>query len=295
MTVITRPRTAAAPAVHRTMAHRRMGLLPTAILLLGALYCLLPVGWVVIASTKSPAELFATTTLRPGTGLLSNLRALSAYRHGLFWEWMENTVLYAGGGAALSTMVSVLTGYTLSKYRFRGRETAFTLLIGGVLVPAVVLAIPQYFLLVKAGLAGGYLSVLLPSILSPYGIYLSRIYADAAVDDSLIEAARLDGAGDLRILLRVAVPLMAPGMVTVFLFQFVAIWNNFLLPFVMLSDDHKFPLTVGLFSLMQSGANEPALYNLVIVGSLLSIIPLVILFLTLQRYWRVGLSGGAVK
>src|SRR5581483_5928980 len=111
---------------------------------------------------------------------------------------------YAGGGAALSTMVSVLTGYTLSKYRFRGRETAFTLLIGGVLVPAVVLAIPQYFLLVKAGLAGGFLS--------PYGIYLSRIYADAAVDDSLIEAARLDGAGDLRILLRVAVPLMAPGM-----------------------------------------------------------------------------------
>jgi multiple sugar transport system permease protein len=295
MTVLTRPRPTTAPTVHKTMEHRRMGLLPTAILLLGAVYCLLPVGWVVIASTKSPAELFATSTLRPGTGLPANLRDLSAYRHGLFWIWMRNTVLYAGGGAALSTMVSILTGYTLSKYRFHGREVAFTLLIGGVLVPAVVLAIPQYFLLVKAGLAGGYLSVLLPSILSPYGIYLSRIYADAAVDDSLIEAARLDGAGELRILLRVGVPLMVPGMVTVFLFQFVAIWNNFLLPFVMLSDDHRFPLTVGLFSLMQSGANQPALYNLVIIGSLLSIIPLIILFLTLQRYWRVGLSGGAVK
>jgi len=295
MTVLTRPRPTAARTVPATMAHRRMGLVPTALLLLGAVYCLFPVSWVLIASTKTPAELFSTTTFVPGTGLLSNLRDLSAYRHGLFWQWMWNTLLYAGGGAVLSMLVSMLTGYTLAKYRFRGREAAFTLLIGGVLVPAVVLAVPQYFLLVRAGLAGGYLSVLLPSILSPYGIYLSRVYAQAAVSDSLIEAARLDGAGELRIMFQVAFPLMVPGMVTVFLFQFVSIWNNFLLPFIMLSDDHKFPLTVGLYSLLESGANEPTLYNLVITGSLLSIIPLIMLFLTLQRYWRVGLSSGAVK
>jgi multiple sugar transport system permease protein len=145
------------------------------------------------------------------------------------------------------------------------------------------------------GLTGTYWSVLLPSIISPYGIYLARIYAAAAVSDSVIEAARIDGASELQIVRRVAMPMMAPGLVTVFLFQFVAIWNNFLLPFIMLGDDQKYPVTVGLYTMLLQGANQPAQYSLVITGSLLSVFPLIALFLSLQRYWRVDLSSGAVK
>jgi multiple sugar transport system permease protein len=89
--------------------------------------------------------------------------------------------------------------------------------------------------------------------------------------------------------------MMVPGLVTIFLFQFISIWNNFMLPFIMLGDDRKFPLTVGLFSLLNQGAEQPALYNLVITGALLSILPLIVLFLTLQRYWRSGIVAGAVK
>jgi multiple sugar transport system permease protein len=137
--------------------------------------------------------------------------------------------------------------------------------------------------------------VLLPSILSPYGIYLARIYAAAAIPDALIEAARTDGASEWRIFRSVALPVMRPGLVTIFLFQFVAIWNNFLLPFIMLGDDRKFPVTVGLYTMLNRGNTVPALYTLVITGSLLSIVPLVALFLTLQRYWRVDLFSGAVK
>jgi multiple sugar transport system permease protein len=137
--------------------------------------------------------------------------------------------------------------------------------------------------------------VLLPSIISPYGIYLARIYSAAAIPDTLIEAARADGASEWRIFRSVAVPSMLPGLVTVFLFQFVAIWNNFLLPFIMLSDDRKFPLTVGLYTMLNQGNTTPALYTLVLTGSLLSIAPLVALFLSLQRYWRVDLLTGAVK
>ena len=154
------------------------------------------------------------------------------------------------------------------------------------LVPPVVLALPQYLLLAKVGLTNSYWSVLIPSVLSPYGIYLARIYANASVPDEVIESARVDGCPEGRLFARIAVPMMMPGLVTVFLFQFVAIWNNFLLPFIMLSDENKFPLTVGLYTLLNRGASSPALYSLVVTGALLSILPLIALFLALQRYWR---------
>jgi multiple sugar transport system permease protein len=276
---------------------RRRGpaLLPTAVLLLGALYCLLPIAWVLVASTKSSAQLFNSFTFAPGGSLWRNIADLSSYHSGLYWHWMANTALYAGIGALLSAALSGLTGYTLAKYRFRGRTAIFNVLLAGVLVPGITLAIPQYLLMAKVGLTDSYLSVLLPSIVSPYGIYLARIYTAAAVPDSLIEAARTDGAGELRIFATVAVPSMVPGLVTVFLFQFVAIWNNFLLPFIMLSDDRKFPVTVGLYTMLNQGNTTPALYTLVVTGALLSIVPLVALFVSLQRFWRVDLLAGAVK
>ncbi|MFI7547806.1 carbohydrate ABC transporter permease [Actinoplanes sp. NPDC049599] len=273
----------------------RAAWLPTAVLLIGAVYCLLPVAWVVAASTKSGSSLFTTFTFAPGGDFFANVAELSSYSGGIYWKWMLNTLLYAGVGGLLSAFVSGLSGYTLAKFRFAGRNVIFNVLLAGVLVPGVTLAIPQYLLLAKVGLTDTYWAVLLPNILSPYGIYLARIYAAAAVPDTVVEAARTDGASEFRIFGRVALPMMLPGLVTVFLFQFVAIWNNFLLPFVMLSDDNKFPVTVGLFTLLNQGQTLPALYSVVITGVLLSIVPLIALFLTLQRYWRLDLVSGAVK
>ncbi|WP_182882928.1 carbohydrate ABC transporter permease [Microbispora sp. H10949] len=282
-------------AATRAGARRPAGIVPSGVLVLGAVYTLFPVSWVVVAATKSKAELFSTPTFSPGTGLLSNLADLFAYRDGVFWLWLLNTALYAGGGAVLATAVATVSGYALATYAFPGRGLIFNLLVGGILVPPVVLAIPQYLLFSEAGLAGTYWSVLLPQVLSPYSVYLARIYARAAVPASLLEAGRLDGAGEWRLFHRVALPMLTPAMVTIFLFQFVAIWNNFLLPFIMLGDDHRFPLTVGLYTLLAAGANQPSLYNLIITGTLLSLVPLVALFLTMQRHWRADLSGGAVK
>ena len=293
--------TTAPSAAGRGKPHGRRGpdqraaAVPTAILLLGAVYCLLPVAWVLVASTKNDAQLFNTFTFAPNGSLWANIRGLSSYADGVFWHWMLNTALYAGGGALLSVVVSALTGYALAKFEFRGRATLFNLLLAGVLVPPVVLALPQYLLLAKFGLTNSYWSVLLPSVLSPYGIYLARIYAMSAVPDEVIESARVDGCPEGTLFARIAVPMMIPGLVTIFLFQFVAVWNNFLLPFIMLSDENKFPITVGLFTLLNRGASAPALYSLVVTGSLLSIIPLIILFLALQRYWRTDIASGAVK
>ena len=290
------PATAGRPGAGRRRGRdQRTAAVPTIILLLGAVYCLLPVAWVIVASTKNNAQLFNTFTFEPNGSLWSNIRGLSSYAGGVFWHWMLNTALYAGGGALLSVVVSALTGYALAKFRFRGRSALFNLLLAGVLVPPVVLALPQYLLLAKVGLTNTYWSVLLPSILSPYGIYLARIYAMSAVPDEVIESARVDGCPEFRLFTRIAVPMMVPGLVTIFLFQFVAVWNNFLLPFIMLSDENKFPLTVGLYTLLSRGSYEPALYTSVVTGSLLSIIPLMILFLALQRYWRTDIASGAVK
>ena len=285
----------AAGTARRPPLRGRIALVPTVTLLLGAVYCLLPVAWVVIASTKSGRELFSTFTFLPGSGFVANIKDLNAYRDGVYWTWMGNSALYAGLGALLSTCVSAFSGYALAVYRFRGREAMFNVLLAGVLMPPVILAIPQYLLLAKANLTDSYLSVLLPQILSPYGVYLARIYAGAAVPADVVEAGRMDGAGEWRIFSRIALPMMIPGLVTVFLFQFVAVWNNFLLPYIMLSDDEKFPLTLGLYTLLEQGSNTPALYTLVITGAFLAVLPLVALFLFIQRFWSLDLLSGAVK
>jgi multiple sugar transport system permease protein len=282
-------------ATDRPSRARRTAWIPTLVMAIGALYCLIPVVWVVMASTKDRSELFSTFTMSPGTGFLDNVSQLSSYRDGIYWQWMGNSAFYAGAGALLSAMVSAAGGYALGRFTFRGRELIFKTILAGVLVPGIVLAVPQYLLMSKTGLADSYWSMLLPSILSPYGVYLVRIYASAAVPAELMEAARMDGASEWRIFSRIAVPMMMPGLVTVFLFQFVGIWNNFLLPYVMLADDTKFPITLGLYTLMAQGASQPALYTLVITGCLLAVVPLIALFLVIQRFWSLDLLSGSVK
>jgi multiple sugar transport system permease protein len=268
---------------------------PTLVLLLGAAYCLAPVAWVLVASTKSSAELFSTFTFAPGTGLLENLRDVFAYENGQFVSWALNSALYAGVGSVAATLVSVAAGYALAKYRFRGRDLLFYTILAGVLLPGITLAVPQYLLMSALGVAGTYWSVLLPMVISPFGIYLARVFAVAAVPDETIEAARIDGAAELRIFGSIAVPMLAPGMVTIFMLLFVGNWNNFLLPFIMLSDQARYPLTVGLYTLLSKGSGEPALYSLAIIGAALSIIPLIALLLALQRFWRLDLISGGLK
>lgn len=278
-------------------AATRASWLPTVVLLLGALYCILPVLWVLIASTKGPSELFTTFSFRPSFhgGFSSNISDLLAMGSHDFLRWGLNTLIYAGVGSVASVAISATAGYALAKYRFAGREALFRVILAGVLVPQITLAIPQYLLLAKLGLVGSYWSVLLPSVISPYGIYLCRIYAAAAVPDEMLEAGRIDGAGEAQLFRFVGLPPMLPGLVTVLLLQFIAIWNNFLLPFIMLSDNSRYPLTVGLFSLLNQGASQPALYTLVIAGAMLSILPLIALFLLLQRFWNMDMLSGGLK
>ncbi|MFD6138345.1 carbohydrate ABC transporter permease [Promicromonospora sp. NPDC060271] len=287
--------TVTAPARPGRSPLQRGKVVPTIILVIGAIYCLIPVIWVFVAASKAPGELFSSFTFAPGSGLLQNLGDLFTREDGAYGMWALNSALYAGLGGLLSTLVSAAAGYALAKYDFAGGRVFFVALLAGLLIPGITLAVPQYLLLSELQLAGTRWSVLLPSIISPFGIYLCKVFAEGSIAQEALEAARIDGAGEWRIFRSIVLPLMVPGMVTVFLLQFVGIWNNFLLPYIMLADPSTFPLTVGLSSLLYQGSGSPALYSLAITGAAVAIVPLIALVLFLQRFWRLDLISGGVK
>ncbi|MEO7016293.1 MAG: carbohydrate ABC transporter permease [Leifsonia sp.] len=262
-------------------------------------YFLIPVWWLLVSSTKTRAEFTTTAALwfTPDgfSNLLGNIGALFAYDSGVYVHWLINSVFYAGVGALLGTLVAAMCGYALAKYTFRGREAVFNVVLSGVLVPATALALPLFLIFSQVQLTNTYWAVFLPSIVSPFGVYLARIFAASSVPDELLEAARLDGSGEVRTFFTVAVRLMSPALVTMFLFQFVAIWNNFFLPLIMLRDQALFPVTLGLYSWNSSIGQAPELRSFVIVGALVSIVPLIVAFLSLQRFWSGGLAAGSVK
>lgn len=267
-----------------------------AVMIVATLYFLTPLWWLFVASTKTRQEFTTTNPLWfSDFALFDNIAALIQYRDGVFLQWLANSALYAGVGAALATLIAAMAGYAIAKYSFRGRETFFNVILGGVLVPATALALPLFLLFSQAGATNTIWAVLLPSLVSPFGVYLSRIYAAASVPDEIIEAARIDGAGEVRTFFTVATRLMAPALVTIFLFQFVAIWNNFFLPLIMLRDEGLFPVTLGLYVWNTQVSQIPDIRALVVIGSLLSIIPLIVTFLALQRFWQSGLANGGLK
>ncbi|MFJ4227431.1 carbohydrate ABC transporter permease [Paenarthrobacter nicotinovorans] len=298
----TKPSTTARsqqPAGQDRSAGRRRSstIVVTALLVVVALYFLIPVYWVLVASTKSTADLFSTNgfLFAPTFSLWENLGRVLSYDQGIFGRWFLNSAIYAGVGALLATYFAAAGGYALAKYEFKGRNLVFGTILGGVLVPGTATALPLFLLFSQMGLANTYWSVLLPSLVSPFGLFLCRIYAQATVDTSLIEAARIDGAGELRIFHTIGLKVLTPALVTVFLFQLVGIWNNYFLPLVMLSDSELYPITLGLNNWLSQVDRLPEFYELTTGGVLLSIVPLSIAMIVLQRFWRGGLTEGAVK
>lgn len=273
-------------------------------ILLGFLlvYFLVPFWWVVVNSSKDAAGLFGggnALWFAEDVDFIGNLRELFTYSGGIYTRWLLNSTLYAVVGGVGATALAVLAGYGFAKYRFAGRRFSFAVLLGAVMVPATALVIPTFIMFSRLGLTNTIWAVILPSLLNPFGVYLMHVYVRDAVPDELLDAARVDGAGELRSFLQVALPMMRPAMVTVLLLSIVATWNNYFLPLAMLSDNDLYPVTVGIgqwqgiASANNSGGTS--LWSIIIMGSLVSVIPLIIAFLTLQRHWRGGLAIGSLK
>ncbi|MGW3999450.1 carbohydrate ABC transporter permease [Amycolatopsis sp. NPDC004772] len=271
----------------------------TGFMALYLIYTLVPLVWLVINASKTQPALFSTSGLSFGGtfALFDNIGQTFTYNGGIFFRWLGNTLLYVVVGAGGATILATAAGYGLAKYRFPGRRAVFAIVLGAVAVPPTALAVPTFLMFSKMGLTNTPLAVLIPSLISPFGLYLIWVYAADAIPDELLEAARIDGAGELRIFLTVTLRQLVPGIITVALFTMVQTWNNYFLPLIMLSEPKWYPLTVGLnqWSAQANGAGAQPIFNLVLTGSLLTIIPLVVAFLLMQRFWQSGLSAGSVK
>jgi multiple sugar transport system permease protein len=262
-------------------------------------YSLLPLVWLLISATKTQEGLAGSFGLwfDGDFALWDNITQTFTYQDGVFGRWLLNTLLYVVAGAGGATLLAVFGGYALAKFAFPGKRAVFAVVIGAVAVPTTALAVPTFLMFSKIGLTDTPWAVIIPSLISPFGLYLMWVFATEAIPTELMEAARIDGASELRVFFQVALPLLAPGTVTVLLFTTVTTWNNYFLPLIMLKDPDWYPLTLGLDSWNKQAATAggEAVFNLVVTGSLLTVVPLIAAFLLLQKYWQSGLAAGSVK
>lgn len=294
----------AIPAVRRKrpstnpLARKRSTLL-TVLTGVVLVYTIVPLAWLFINSTKTQADLFSSFGLwfSGDFALWDNIVQTLTYDDGVFLRWFGNTVLYVVAGAGGATLLAIIGGYGLAKFNFPGKKGVFAIVIGAVAVPGTALAVPTFLMFSQMGLTNTPWAVIIPSLITPFGLYLMWTFAAEAIPDELLEAARVDGASEFRTFWQISLPLLAPGIVTVVLFTTVATWNNYFLPLIMLKDPSWYPLTLGLnaWNSQAATAGGEAIFNLVITGSLLTIIPLIVAFLLLQRYWQSGLAEGSVK
>jgi len=259
-------------------------------LALAAAAALAPLAWMVSVSFMGPGE--ADSFPPP---LLPRAPSLAAYRdlfdhHGMA-RYFVNSLLLASAATILSLGFNVTAGYAFAKLRFAGRDRIFQILLGALIIPAQVAMIPLFLMLKAMGLVNTYAGVLLPAAAGVFGIFLVRQYA-GSIPDELLEAARVDGAGEFRLFRSIVLPALAPIMVTLATFSFLASWNDFMWPLIVLTDQHLYTLPVALASLSREHVQDS---ELMMAGSVVTTLPVLCVFVALQRHYMQGLMMGSVK
>jgi multiple sugar transport system permease protein len=271
----------------------------TALCGLFALFTLVPILWIVVNSTKTQENLlnsFGFWFARPFEffhtfGMLFQ----NVDGEGVYFQWFLNTLFYAAVGGLGATLIATLAGYGFARFQFRGAKALFVFVVAALLVPLTAITYPLYLVYAKVGLINSVWGMICATLVTPVGVYLMRTFVNSYVPRELIDAARVDGAGELKIFFRVGLPLMVPGVMTVLLISVVGVWNNYFLPFIIFSKNNLFPLTVGLgvWATRAQNSGDQRVFPLIVMGGLVTIIPLVLLFLVVQRRWRGGLLLGS--
>ena len=273
----------------------------TTIIVISVAYFLTPLLWLSFASTKSNSDIFTTFGLWFGekNQLIRNIKQTLTYNDGIYVRWLANSFWYAAVSATGAAALATMAGYALAKYRFPGKGAVNAFVLGAIMVPSTALAIPTFLVFSKLGITNTPLAVILPMMVNPFAVFLMREYSRQAIDQSLLEAARIDGAGEFTIFTRISLPLLAPGISTVLLFTSVATFNNYFLPLIMLNDNNLLPVTVGLSQWSaiggSNGAVNVAFFPMLMAGSVIATLPLILTFFFLQRFWQSGLATGGVK
>jgi len=259
---------------------------------------LLPFVWMIIASLKSQEDFFNGLFLPRGDGLFGVAwDKLTLGNYGQLFELgflrpLLNSVFYSAASALFATLVSAATGYVLAKGRFRGRGVLTLVVLGALIIPPTLLIAPSYEVLYQLGLLDTAWGLLLPTLAPAFGIFLFRQAMQQSVPDELIEAARIDGCSEYSIFFVVVLPLVRPMIGAFMLITFLAMWNNFISPQIILQTDSKQPLSVAVAQLRGVYRTD---YGLLMAATVVSVAPVAALFLLLQKQFISGLTSGAVK
>ena len=273
-----------------------------------SVFFVIPLAWLLLAPTKSTTQLGGLHGEQPLSfgsfdQLAENWNNLVTFQDGIIWTWLGNSVLYSGVALIITIIVTVPAGYALAMTDFKFRRGLLISTLMVMLIPNTALALPIFLELTVVHLVGTPLAVILPFAFFPFGVYLTYIYFSTTMSHDLLDAARIDGAGEFRVFSRIALPLATPVIALVGFFNFVGNWNNYFLPFIMEPGSRKMPVQVGLAELI---SNVPV-FNPTTVASitislpqlafatLISVAPVLIIFLFSQRFLVTGLTAGATK
>ncbi|MET0854115.1 MAG: carbohydrate ABC transporter permease [Microterricola sp.] len=260
------------------------------ILLVASVLSILPFLWMVISSTHATKDLFVTPLpVLPGGELWNNLVRLQESIN--FSQVMLNSFVIAVIYTVFSAIISIMAGYGLAKFRFRGRGVLLAVVLVTMMIPMQVLLVPLFQMMAGAGWIDSYQAVILPFLANAFGIFLMR-QSFLDFPDTLIEAARIDGANELRTFYRIVLPVARPQIAALIIYTFISQWNAFIWPLLMLNTQDKYTVPVALNTMIGLSRVD---YSGLMLGSLLATLPLMILFLVFQKQFVSGLLGGAVK
>lgn len=255
-----------------------------------AVVTLLPLVWMVMASFMPSGQASSVPPpFFPREVTLDQYVSLFTRLH--LGRSLLNSTFLAIAVTAVSLIVNSMAGYAFAKYRFRGRDSIFKTLIASMIIPGQVTMLPLFLMLNKMGLINTYLGVIIPGMASIFGIFLIRQFA-LSIPDSLIEAARIDGAGDFRIYWSLILPLCKPILVTLAIFTFMGTWNDFLWPLIVMTDDSMYTLPVALANLAGEHVQDT---ELMMAGAVMTVLPVLLVFAAVQKYYLAGIMAGSVK
>jgi len=279
-----------------------------AVLAFFSLFFVIPLAWLLLAPTKSTTALNGLHGEVPFSfgsfdQLVENWNVLTGFQEGIIWTWLGNSVLYSGAALVLTILVTIPAGYALAMTNFKGRRVLLITTLMVMLIPNTALALPIFLELSAVHLVNSALAVILPFSFFPFGVYLAYIYFSTTMSHDMLDAARIDGAKEFQVFLRIAMPLATPVIALVGFFNFVGNWNNYFLPFIMEPGSTKMPVQVGLANLISSTPvfNPTNVASLTIslpqlaFATLISVAPVFIVFLFSQRFLVTGLTAGATK
>ncbi len=262
------------------------------VLTLVAVIVLLPFAWVLFGAFRTQAEIMAApgAWLPKSFGNVDNFVELFAQRQ--FGTYMANSLIVSGLTVATNVLFSALAGYALAKIPFRGRRLVFGAILLAMMVPYIALFVPSFFIIVQMGLVNTLLAIFLPIAVMPIAVFIMRQFA-SSVPDELLEAARLDGAGELRVFFSIFLPLVGPALATVAIITFLNSWNYFLWPLIVAQSQDTYTLPVGLAVASQAAKSTD--YGLLLAGAIVVLLPVLMLFVFLQRYFVQGVAMSGLK